>query len=274
MSERVNRLFDGMASSYDELEPWYEHLYDRVHALVAAALPAPSATTPGIALDAGCGTGAQTAILARLGYHPHGLDLSAGLLALARARLPDARLARGCLEQLPYRDAVFDAITCCGSTLSFVDDPAAALRELGRVLRPGGRLLLECEHKWSLDLAWAAASALVGDPLGYGLPLPMLWQQLRHGDGCVLPYPGYGPLRLFTRGELDRLLGAAGLVAVDAWGIHSATGLLPSTVLHRAQLPRALRGVYARLCAADRALAHVPAARAVASSLVLLARKG
>jgi SAM-dependent methyltransferase len=271
--DEVERLFDTMARAYDVLEPWYEHLYARVHAIVRAALPAavPGAT----ALDAGCGTGFQTAILEELGYRAHGVDVSAGMLAVAHARCPRAVLVRGRLEHLPYTDAAFDAVACCGSTLSFATDPAAAVSELGRVLRRGGRLVLEVEHKWSADLVWMTLSAVAGNALGYGVSLRALWRALARppAESCVVSYPGYGPLRLFTLAELRRLLAAAGLSAVRVRGIHSATGLLPSTLLHRPQLPRRLRRPYAVLCAIDTALAALPAALTFPASLVVVATK-
>jgi predicted TPR repeat methyltransferase len=57
----VPGVFDAMASTYDELEPWYEHLYARVHTIVREALPRPASASTATALDAGCGTGFQTA---------------------------------------------------------------------------------------------------------------------------------------------------------------------------------------------------------------------
>ena len=271
----VEHLFDAMASEYDELEPWYEHLYARVHAILRETFRLPTPTAGASALDAGCGTGFQSEILAALGYRTHGIDLAAALLAVARARLPQARFIHGRLEALPYRDAAFDAVVCCGSTLSFVTDPAAALGELGRVLRPGGRLLLEVEHKWSAELAWMAASAAAGDALDYGVSAATLWRALAVplGQSCVIPYPGYGALRLFTARELRRLLDGAGLAVARTWGIHSATGLLPSTLLHRRRLPAGVRPLYAALCAVDRWVTRVPGARGLASSLVVLARR-
>jgi ubiquinone/menaquinone biosynthesis C-methylase UbiE len=269
----VQRVFDGMAADYDELEPWYEHLYARVHAIVRETLALPTRTSQASALDAGCGTGFQTEILTTLGYRTHGVDLSGALLAVARGRLPQARFVRGRLEALPYADAAFDTIACCGSTLSFVADPTAALRELARVMRPGGRLLLEVEHKWSADLAWMAASAAAGDALGYGVSATALWRALAVplAESCVVPYAGYGALRLFTGPGLGRLLDASGFAVGRTWGVHSATGLLPSTLLHRRRLPAGVRPVYAALCAVDRWLTRVPGARGLASSLVLLA---
>lgn len=274
-SDDVVRVFDDMAADYDELEPWYEHLYARVHAILRQTLgrPAPAATSA--ALDAGCGTGFQAVVLEELGYRTHGVDASAALLAVAQRRLPAAALVHGRLEALPYADGSFDAIACCGSTLSFVAEPAAAVNELGRVLRAGGRLLLEVEHKWSADLAWMAASAATGNLFGYGVSAATLWRALARplGQSCVLPYPGYGAIRLFTASDLRRLLAAAGLSAVRTWGIHGITGCLPSTLLHRRRLPRGVGALYAALCAVDGWVSGLPGARGLGSSLVVLAAK-
>ena len=267
-------LFDAMADDYDVLEPWYEHLYARLHAILVAHLPPPPVAHPR-ALDAGCGHGFQTALLQSLGYETHGVDLSAGLLRLARERLPRAHLARADLAALPYPDACFDAVTCAGSTLSFVAEPSRALAEIARVLRPGGRLLLECEHKWSLDLAWTAASALLRDPLGYGVSAARLWRELRRPlrAPIALPYPGYGTLTLFTAADLRSRLASLGLSWTRAWGIHGITGLIPSTLLHRPALPRPLAAAYHLLCAIDTTLGARAPVRAIASSLVVLAVK-
>ena len=85
MSSTVADIFDAMAATYDDLEPWYEHFYARLHAILRAELG--QVPPAGRALDAGCGTGFQSAILTDLGWTTHGIDLSAGLLAVARQRL-------------------------------------------------------------------------------------------------------------------------------------------------------------------------------------------
>ena len=72
-----------------------------------------------------------------------GLDQSADMLVAARARLEEGGLAQrvtlieGEAERLPFADASFDALTV-SYLLRYVDDPAATLRELVRVVRPGG----------------------------------------------------------------------------------------------------------------------------------------
>jgi SAM-dependent methyltransferase len=274
VSDTTARFFDAMAATSDELEPWYEHLYTRLHRVLRATLaPAP----PGArALDAGCGTGFQTAIVADLGYRAHGLDLSAGSLAVARARLPTARLVRGDLLGLPYRDATFDTVVCAGSTLDFVDEPGRAIAELGRVMRPGAILLLEVERRFCLDLGWTLLSSVTGDALAYGLRPAQAWALLTHPprEGVWLDYPGYPRLRLFTDRELRALLGRAGLRIERAWGIHAVTNLLPSTLLHRPRVPAGLRLLYRALCVADGAVGGWPAVRALAAHVVVLARKG
>jgi SAM-dependent methyltransferase len=268
------RFFDAMAASYDDLEPWYQYLYARLHRVLRAALPPAAAGAR--ALDAGCGTGFQTAIVADLGYRAHGLDVSAGSLAVARVRLPAAHLVRGDLLELPYRDAAFDTVVCAGSTLDFVEDPRQAIAELARVMRPGAALLLEVERRFCLDLGWTLLSSVTGDGLAYGLRPAQAWALLARPlrEGVWLDYPGYPRLRLFTDHELRAFLGRAGLRVERAWGIHTVTNLLPSTLLHRPRVPAGLRWLYRVLCAADGVVGGWAAARALAAHAVVLARKG
>ena len=268
-------FFDAMAASYDDLEPWYEHLYGVLHGLVRAEVAPPAGAQRPRALDAGCGTGFQTAILLELGYETLGVDLSAGLLGVARKRCVGARLLQGDLAALPCRDATVDLVVSCGSTLSFVADRGRAVRELARVLRPGGRLLLEVEQRWSLDLLWRLASSVTGDPLGYGATPADACRAFGRplASGIWIDYPGYPRLRLFTRRELEGLLTGVGLAPIRWWGIHSVTNVVPSTLLHRPRLHWMLAHLYGVLARIDRGLARTPIGRGAANSLVVLARK-
>ena len=106
-------------------------------ALVAAVPVGPSDR----ALDVATGTGlVAAALLRRHGCRVVGLDQSAEMLARARARLgddPRVELRAGEAERLPFADASFDALTFT-YLLRYVDDVPATLRELARVVRPGG----------------------------------------------------------------------------------------------------------------------------------------
>jgi SAM-dependent methyltransferase len=97
-------------------------------------------------LDAACGNGRYSRFLlahADAGAHITAFDLSKNMLARARKRLASGRVtfAVADLTRLPYGDATFDAAVC-GWVLEHLPDPRLGLRELARVLRPGGKLLL------------------------------------------------------------------------------------------------------------------------------------
>jgi len=92
-------------------------------------------------LDVATGTGAVAReLVERKHCAVVGLDQSPEMLAEARRRLPrTVKLVAGSAERLPFPDASFDALTFT-YLLRYVPDPAATLRELARVLRPGGTI--------------------------------------------------------------------------------------------------------------------------------------
>jgi ubiquinone/menaquinone biosynthesis C-methylase UbiE len=92
----------------------------------------------GRTLDLGCGTGRNLPLLPA-GVVAVGLDPAWDSLARARQRAPGARLVQGSAEALPFRDSSFDTVAS-GLVLCSVLDPARALGEVRRVLRPGGSL--------------------------------------------------------------------------------------------------------------------------------------
>ena len=93
-------------------------------------------------LDVGCGSGAFLRAAADHGASVCGLDASGELLAIARERVPEADLAQGDLQHLPFVDGSFDAV-CGFNSFFFADDMVAALREAGRVARPGAPVVIQ-----------------------------------------------------------------------------------------------------------------------------------
>jgi SAM-dependent methyltransferase len=72
----------------------------------------------------------------------HGIDASDALIEFAQGRLPDADLRVGEIEDLPWQDDTFDLVTGFNSFF-FANDMVAALREAGRVAKPGARVVIQ-----------------------------------------------------------------------------------------------------------------------------------
>jgi demethylmenaquinone methyltransferase/2-methoxy-6-polyprenyl-1,4-benzoquinol methylase len=137
-------LFDGLPSRYDELSAalsfWQDPRWRR--ALVGEIAPQDGQRI----LDVATGTGMVAAELLRRAHcSVVGLDQSEAMLARARARFASGgsssqvELVVGEAEQLPFADASFDALSFT-YLLRYVEDPAATVAELARVVRPGGRV--------------------------------------------------------------------------------------------------------------------------------------
>lgn len=135
----VRRRYDRIARFYDLLEAPMEHRVARWRREIAAELA-------GRVLEVGVGTGQNVP------YYPPGvevvaIDISHRMLARAKARFGDranVRFAEMDAQRLAFADDTFDTVlaTC---VFCSVPDPVAGLREIGRVCRPGGRILL-IEH--------------------------------------------------------------------------------------------------------------------------------
>jgi len=97
-------------------------------------------------LDAGCGTGANLAALARAGTEPVGFDFSRGMLQVARRALGNVPLAQADLDVgLPVRSAAFDAVLCA-LVGEHLNAPARFFRDAHGALVPGGRFVFSVFH--------------------------------------------------------------------------------------------------------------------------------
>jgi SAM-dependent methyltransferase len=93
-------------------------------------------------LDIGCGAGAFLRSVSERGAIPSGIDASEALIAFAHTRLPDADLRAGEMEELPWQDDSFDLVTGFNSFF-FANDIVVALREAGRVAKPGAQVVIQ-----------------------------------------------------------------------------------------------------------------------------------
>ncbi|MGI9416905.1 MAG: ArsR/SmtB family transcription factor [Geminicoccaceae bacterium] len=200
---QATRFFAASAESWDKLRP----LYVDEAKVETALLQLFDRRSPSRLLDIGTGTGRILQLLA-----PHigtglGIDQSTEMLNVARANLDrislrNCQVRQGDMYHLALDDGAFDAAVL-HHVLHFADDPAAALAEAARVLRPGGRLVIidfarhEQEHlrrehahrrlgfddgemrAWfeGAGLAFETATSLEGDPLTV-----VLWSATRIAD--------------------------------------------------------------------------------------------
>jgi ubiquinone/menaquinone biosynthesis C-methylase UbiE len=122
-------------------------------------------------LDVACGTGALTVAVADRvspGGAVLGLDANPEMLAVARRKHADIEWHDGRAESLPFADASFDAVVSQFG-LMFFDDRVAALREMQRVLRPGGRLAVAVCDALDQSPGYASLAALLERLFGKGV---------------------------------------------------------------------------------------------------------
>jgi ubiquinone/menaquinone biosynthesis C-methylase UbiE/DNA-binding transcriptional ArsR family regulator len=135
---KSQQFFETAAAQWDRLR---QDLYGRAsHLQAVPALLDPQWTLG----DLGCGTGALSASLAPFVARIIAVDRSGEMLEAAERRLrelPNVQVRKGDLESLPLDDAAIDAATLV-LVLHHLPDPAAAIRETARVLKPGGRVLI------------------------------------------------------------------------------------------------------------------------------------
>jgi demethylmenaquinone methyltransferase / 2-methoxy-6-polyprenyl-1,4-benzoquinol methylase len=217
---QVQAMFDRIAGFYDRMNTvmtaGLHHAWRRRAAELARLSPG------GRALDVATGTGDLAVELARRvspGGEVVGTDFSERMLELARAKAPGLRFEPANALALPYADGEFDAATVGFGARNF-SDLEQGLGEMGRVVRPGGRVVvleittprrppLSTFFELWFDRAVPALGRLAGDPQAYSY-LP----------SSVRRFPGPGELAAIMYGcgmtEIRYILTAGGIIALHA----------------------------------------------------------
>jgi len=146
-------------------------------------------------LDIGCGGGGASVLAEERGAQVSGLDAAEGLITFARERVSNGDFRVGDIESLPFDDDVFDAVFAANS-VQYSEDRIAALRELGRVCTPEGRIV----------------AGLFGTP--EKVEFRTIFKAVR--DAVPEPPPGGGPFELSAPGKLEELFAEAGLNVLES----------------------------------------------------------
>lgn len=198
-------MFDGVARRYDLMNDLLSLGADRSwrQATVEAVDPRPGERI----LDLAAGTGTSSEPFASAGAEVYPTDLSLGMLTVGKERLPWLPFTNADALALPYRDATFDAVTISFG-LRNVEHTLDALRELRRVTRPGGRIVVT---EFSTP-TWGPFRSVYHGYLRHGVPL----MAKASSNPPAYAYLGESILAWPDQQGLADLMAEAGWVAV-AW---------------------------------------------------------
>jgi demethylmenaquinone methyltransferase/2-methoxy-6-polyprenyl-1,4-benzoquinol methylase len=159
----VRRMFDAVAKRYDVTNDVLSLGQDRRWRREVIAAVGPKREE--IVLDLAAGTGTSSQPFAELGAMVVPCDFSLGMLQVGKRARPHLPFTAGDGTRLPFADQTFDAVTISFGLRNIVD-PLAGLREMRRVTRPGGRLVV-CEFSHP---TWAPFRTLYVEYLMRALP--------------------------------------------------------------------------------------------------------
>jgi SAM-dependent methyltransferase len=190
------------ALNEEQQVPTYEAVADRIGVSAGRRV-----------LEVGCGTGVFLRTAVDRGAEVVGLDASPALLELARARVPEAELHEGDMQFLPFADDAFDVVAGFNSFF-FAADMVAALREAGRVAKPGAPVAIQV----------------------WGRPERCDLTAMKVAAQSLLPEPPPAQPSLAEPGVLEGLATAAGLTPGEAFAVTWAFAFPDDDTLARAML--------------------------------------
>ena len=203
------------AANEDQQSPTYEEAIRRVGIALGQRV-----------LDVGCGSGVFLRLAADRGAEVYGLDAAAALLEVARERVPEADLRVGDMQFLPHEDDCFDVVTGFNSFF-FADDMTAALREAGRVAKPGAPVVIQVwghPDRCDLTAMKPAVAPHMPAPPPDAPPPPPLWEpgvlERIAAEAGLSPEDAFDTRWAFEYADEDAL--ARGMLA--AGGIGAAAG--------------------------------------------------
>lgn len=271
-------IFDKNLINYDNVvDLYYSWLYCRLHYLITKTVL--QCYKPRTVLDIGCGTGFQSYLYSTAGCLVTGIDISENMIKSARSKMKDngsldetnlilfperydfvksynllinscikynrcmynrPEFMLGNVEELPFKNNSFDHVSCCGSVLNLIDNCQLGLKEISRLVKPGGTIFVEVESRWTMDRFWTLLDFLLRNKIGFNTtfedictsifcsPFKNICINYQYGERTS-PIPI--KLNLFTQYQLKKYFLTFNLKILKKWTIHSLTNLIPSVTL-------------------------------------------
>ena len=179
-------------------------------------LEAAGALTPGVdALEIGTGTGGMLHALLARGLRARGVEINPGLIAESRTWFGELPVLPVTGVTLPFPDASFDLVLSF-DVFEHIRDSDAHLREVSRVLRPGGRYLVQTPSKWPNTIfetiRWKSLTRWRDDHCA--LHTPGQLRRRLEAHGFAVQFFDVPVVNEFFRGKVRRHLGWAGALAL------------------------------------------------------------
>ena len=275
--DETAQIFNDMASEYDDLQDlWYSWLFSRLHYILAKNIL--TKVQKSNVLDIGCGTGFQSFLYAMLGNTVTGIDISDKLIEKANEKISSwyndenpvlfpeyysfvskynnlikkiiksqntqkkniPAFLVGDAVKLPFEAHSFDHINCMGSVLSFIPNHLAALKEMARVIKPKGTMIVEIQSRWNFNALWIILDPILRNKLqinnSFSESLKMLFTP--YNKDVMIDYPFSGQqkitmlhVRLHSAKLFKEELKHLNFKVLNEWSVHSITNVIPSSIL-------------------------------------------
>lgn len=229
----VRKFYNNLILDYDNLWILDESIYRQLHFIllnVAAKLKR------GIALDIGCGTGAQSILLASLGYHVVGIDIAGNLLRRCAIKLSNIgspyETIQASARHLPFKNESMDLLVCYYNVLNHIPEYQNAISEMSRVIKNDHLVFLEFEKTSLMDTIYRVIDNILKGKLGYyETKQNIITQLVRWKKTYVITWkdPMGGVIRCwkFAHKEIEHLLEQNHFRIERKFGVNIFTALIP-----------------------------------------------
>ncbi len=280
--KKVIDFYNQVAYEYDDtFDEYWKNYYDCLNNIIVQLFN--EKIRGKSTLDIGCGSGFQTILLTKLGAKVTGIDITEGLTRLANYKIQNQNLDSFCFisdaEFLPFKDESFDVINCCGSVLDYMNHKNG-IKEIGRVLKPNGTLILGFDNYVSLELFWITVDSLI-DIFGYKISIKDIYNKILNGSDRLINYPHikndgsieYLPQHFYSFNQIKKELTKSKIRIAYCYGINTLTNIFPFTIASNPNSLKSRKNLLHFLTKLDKSLIDKIPFNKFGSNMIVIGRK-